>query len=113
MYDQNNENSYHVTEHQFEYANPSHAQLTSESLTKNGGAKQVSQFTYPLDYNVRSSNDVTTKALALLQQQHVLNIPVEKLTWQKLPALGSERLLASELNSYKILHSIAVVCFPK
>jgi len=78
-----------------------HLQLQESLQTASDGSVVKTNFLYAADVAVTGTpTEPAARALQVMGQRHVLNAPVEKRTWRKLPSETGFKLIGGELTTY-------------
>jgi hypothetical protein len=100
-YDQNDDSKFSETVTDYFYENSNHM-MPTKTVTHNSKDEIITTHTsYPLDFSTTANSDPIAVGIKYLQDNHVVNAPVETYT-QKANANGSNvRTVSGVLNTYK------------
>jgi hypothetical protein len=84
VYDQADSTQRFITASSYQY-NKKNFQVASESKTESNGETTIVKTKYPLDYSLPATGNSAAQGLNLLQQKHMISVPVERFQVRKLP----------------------------
>lgn len=76
-------------------------QLAREEASTSDGATLITRYRYPMDYGEISGTDAVSQGVKKLQQSHVLNALVERVTERVGPGTGQSLLVGGLLQVYR------------
>ncbi len=98
FYDETGASSF-STARRYVYANPTHLQLTQDTVTNSDGTQRITQMKYPADYATGSGNAEAIALTAMQGDAHIHSPVIER--WVISRAGGTDSVVQAELTSFK------------